>query len=382
MLRIRPTADRYLVRSSQRFDKEAATSTRFSAGSSPSKTSGTFTTTFAGPTPAAVSAVSTPSTAHAEHDLTAGLRNISLDDEYTTSGTYRAGGPAGVTPSGVPAVAASAAPPARGPAPPTHGAGPRPGPGFNGGFVQPADFYYGGNAPVDAFNAFNTYDSYRSTPDPSLYGSPPPTSLYPTPQTMVAHDLQRSPSAMYFDYSSQGRPPPSPYYYPSPQAMMYHRGPHSPIPPPITLGQPPAVADKARGDMPVSTLCMLHRQNLNSQQFQMQQRMPPHQQHQHQHQHQHQQNIMMPPASPLPHMFPGGVDYSQQMQMVMQPQPYQGGPAHGGPIHHHGPGMHAFQHQRGGRREDGAGAMRSQLLDEFRSNKTRKWDLRVSQQSP
>ncbi|KAH7103882.1 ARM repeat-containing protein [Auriculariales sp. MPI-PUGE-AT-0066] len=167
---------------------------------------------------------------------------------------------------------------------------------------------------------------------------------------MVPHDLQRSPSAMYFDFSAQGRPPPSPFYYPSPQPMVYHRGPHSPMPAPITLAPPPAVADKTGGA-----------------QFQHAQRLPPHQ----------QAMIMQPPASPLPHMFPGAMDYSQQMQMVMQPAPYPTQPPHGvHPQHAHNVNAQAYPQHRGLRRDEGPPAMRSQLLDEFRTNKTRKWELR------
>lgn len=56
-----------------------------------------------------------------------------------------------------------------------------------------------------------------------------------------------------------------------------------------------------------------------------------------------------------------------------------GGPMYGGP---NPPGMHSYpQGVRPGRRdgpEHLALSLRSALLDEFRSNKSRKWDLKVA----
>lgn len=87
---------------------------------------------------------------------------------------------------------------------------------------------------------------------------------------------------------------------------------------------------------------------------------------------------MRPPPSPLPAMFGAPLDYSQQMPVVMGSVVASGAPMYG---HGASQPIHMFQHARGPRREDGPAALRSPLLDEFRANKTRKWELRVSSPS-
>lgn len=75
-------------------------------------------------------------------------------------------------------------------------------------------------------------------------------------------------------------------------------------------------------------------------------------------------------SSPSPHQaYAAAVDYGAQMPMMMAGGMY--GPQ----------GMPGYpQHMRSGRRDNGdaVAALRSPLLDEFRANKTRKWELKVS----
>lgn len=334
-------------RANTRFEKEPSTQARFSAGSSPSKP-------FGGSFNSAPVMSNNGGASQAEHDLTVGLRNISLEDEYSSGQPYR-NSTANVSASGAPATA-PLVPQIRGP-PPMQAA---PRPAFNG-YAQPADYsaYYNGTPGRDAFADYSQfpYESYRSTPDPSLYGSPAlhsaPSSLYPTPQSMHPHELQRSPSAIFYDYANQATAPPSPYYYPSPQAMVFHRphATHSPMATgPIALGQPPAVADKPR-DMPYS---MQQQQHISHQNLLL-------------------QASMRPPPSPLPPMFGAPLDYSQQLPLVMGSMVPPGTPVYG-PAGSQP--MHMFHNARGPRRDDGPAALRSALLDEFRANKTRKWELR------
>lgn len=86
------------------------------------------------------------------------------------------------------------------------------------------------------------------------------------------------------------------------------------------------------------------------------------------------QNLLYPAMrstpSPHPHGYPAGVDYGAQMPMMLA------GGIYGGPqaMHSYPRGMHQA------RREvfDVGMTLRSPLLDEFRANKARKWELRVN----
>lgn len=87
------------------------------------------------------------------------------------------------------------------------------------------------------------------------------------------------------------------------------------------------------------------------------------------------QNLMYPTmrSSPSPHTQAySALDYGSQIPMMLAGGMY----GHGGPQAIHG----YSQVIRPGRRDSSETsiALRSPLLDEFRANKTRKWDLRVS----
>jgi hypothetical protein len=78
-------------------------------------------------------------------------------------------------------------------------------------------------------------------------------------------------------------------------------------------------------------------------------------------------------SSPSPHSqaYPPAVDYASQIPMILGGGMY-------GPAGHQ---MHGYlQPMRPGRRDgsESGVALRSPLLDEFRANKARKWELRVS----
>lgn len=77
-------------------------------------------------------------------------------------------------------------------------------------------------------------------------------------------------------------------------------------------------------------------------------------------------------SSPSPHSqgYPNGLDYTTPMPVMLAGGVYNGPPAmHGFPR-----GMQAGRHNV----LDLGMALRSPLLDEFRANKARKWELRVS----
>ena len=79
-------------------------------------------------------------------------------------------------------------------------------------------------------------------------------------------------------------------------------------------------------------------------------------------------------STPSPHQaFAAAIDYGSQIPVMLP----------GSAMYSHNPqAMHAYQQgMRPGRRNDGTEpsmALRSPLLDEFRANKARKWELRVS----
>lgn len=77
-------------------------------------------------------------------------------------------------------------------------------------------------------------------------------------------------------------------------------------------------------------------------------------------------------SSPSPHLqaYPA-LEFASQLPMVVPGSVYGPGvsPTSPHPLHHHP--------HRGRRAHDSGNTLRSQLLDEFRANKTRGWELKV-----
>ncbi|RDX56662.1 ARM repeat-containing protein [Lentinus brumalis] len=251
-------------------------------------------------------------------DLSVALRGMAVEDEYGLSqqnAAYRQGS----QPSGM------AQPSNQG----LHVRGPQQAPrGPYGGYPQTEyAAYYSGPS--------YSYDAYRTTQDPSMYASSPAlTAATAAPsvyhglghQALHPHDLH---AQQFYEYVGSPRTLGSQYYYPT-QPLVYHAPPsHSPMLTPHQL----AGGDKRR-DQALSPQNVLYA-NLRS--------------------------------SPSPHSSPYGaaVDYSPQL-------------AHGVPrnaVFPHGGAGPGFVHGgRHGRRGDGA--VRSAQLDEFRANKSRRWELR------
>lgn len=146
--------------------------------------------------------------------------------------------------------------------------------------------------------------------------------MYPGvgPQAMYPPELHSPQSAVFYDYGAPPRPPASQFYYP-PQPIVYAG--HSPM---LSPALPAGIADKKR----------------------------------------ELQTMMYPPSmrsTPSPHPQGYSLDYNSPVGLLV-------------------PGMyglnspHAFpQGMRTGRRDDSA-PLRSPLLEDFRTNKTRKWELR------
>lgn len=272
-----------------------------------------------------------------DNQLVLGLRGMAVEDDYNSSQQYRH---QGIGSQGQPA------PQARAPPPIQQGRGP-----YSGYTQTDYSAYYPNSSGMEYGYP------YGSNADPSLYGSSAgmangasPASLYPgvSPQTMhpsAVADFTRQQSGVFFDYTGQPRPGGSQYYYPTHQAMLYPTmSSHSAMPTPqLSAATPATLSDKKR-DL----------------QYNIQQQL-------------NHQNIMYPAirSTPSPHRqaYPTALDYGSQMPMMLAGGLY-------GPT---GPQMHGYsQPMRPGRRDGGDSgmALRSPLLDEFRANKARKWDLR------
>lgn len=147
-------------------------------------------------------------------------------------------------------------------------------------------------------------------------------ALYPGvgPQALYPPELHSPQSAVFYDYGAPPRPPASQFYYP-PQPIVYAG--HSPM---LSPALPASITDKKR----------------------------------------ELQAMMYPPSmrsTPSPHPQGYTLDYNSPVGLLV-------------------PGMyglnspHGFsQNMRTGRRDDSA-PLRSPLLEDFRTNKTRKWELR------
>lgn len=168
---------------------------------------------------------------------------------------------------------------------------------------------------------------YNTFPQPDLSSAYYPNNagsqaLYPGvgPQAMYPPELHSPQSAVFYDYGAPPRPPASQFYYP-PQPIVYAG--HSPM---LSPALPAGIADKKR----------------------------------------ELQAMMYPPSmrsTPSPHTQGYSLDYNSPVGLLV-------------------PGMyglnspHVFpQGMRTGRRDDSI-PLRSPLLEDFRTNKTRKWELR------
>ncbi|KAF7976321.1 hypothetical protein HWV62_7040 [Athelia sp. TMB] len=250
-------------------------------------------------------------------ELSSNLRGMAVEDDYS----YRQGQGQGQN-----------APQMRAPPPMQQNRGP-----YNGYMQAEYSPYYGNG------NGVEYGYPYGNNADPSLYAASANGgsngNMYPgvAPQAMhpnAVADYNRQQAGLYYDYPR--------HYYPTHQTMIYPTMP-SPMPTPqLSAAVPATLSDKKR-----------------ELQYNIQQQMN--------HQTVVYQNMR---SSPSPHAltFPNGLDYSAQMPMMLAGGIYNGPPAmHGFPR-----GMHP------GRQNvlDLGMTLRSPLLDEFRANKARKWELR------
>ncbi|THH33930.1 hypothetical protein EUX98_g248 [Antrodiella citrinella] len=258
-------------------------------------------------------------------DLAVALRGMAVEDEYGSVPAFRQPS-MGTQSSGFnaqnSALSGRGVPNAQPPRAP-----------YNGGFPQP-DFtgYYSGHSRVD----FPFYDAYRAATDPSLYAASPalsaataastysnigPAGLHPH---MMA-DVHGQQSNMFFDPSASGRQG-SAYFYPT-QPVMYHSYPA------VTSMHTPTTDKKMQNQLAAQNMMF---------------------------------GNMRSTPSPHPQAFQA-LDYATQMQMMMPGALYGQASMNAG--------MNMFHR---GRRSayDVNAANRSPLLDEFRSNKTRGWELR------
>ncbi|KAG8901134.1 hypothetical protein FRB99_005550, partial [Tulasnella sp. 403] len=240
-------------------------------------------------------------------------------------------------------------------------------------FPQPDYSAYYGNPTHDSYGDYSY--SYRPPLDPSVYGSPPP----PTPRAPIygtiatpqipapaPHDVVRSPTGLFYpDYAAMSRQATAPYFYPTPQAVMFH-------PPP----QSPHVTNQLSGVGSTSSLGDKKRE-LQAMQLGFQQ--PPQQL-------SHQANLflqMRHPSNPMPSSAYSGVgNYPSSMHLNLPQRAVSYTAPYGGMRPQNlfrQPGTPKSSRRAGPDTSSSADSgigLRSALLEEFRSNKTKKWELR------
>lgn len=188
------------------------------------------------------------------------------------------------------------------------------------------------------------YEPYRAAPEPSLYPSPilgstASGAMYPgvSPPTLHPNsvsDVHRPQAGLFYDYAQGARPHGSPFFY-SHQPLMYTPT-HSPIINPMNSPNTQRVVVDKKRDLQFS---MQQQMNASTLAY----------------------NAIRTSSSP--HQPFTRLDYSGQLPLVL---PYGHGPF---PVYPQG--------MRGRRREvDPSAALRSPLLDDFRANKSRRWELR------
>ncbi|THH16351.1 hypothetical protein EW146_g4279 [Bondarzewia mesenterica] len=329
--------------SPQRFEtgtnKETNTPARYASAASPPKPGGfSMSSPFSGqqalqnPNTAGYDAM--PTSSIVENELSLGIRGMAVEDDY---GVAQQGSPYRQQPSSNQPAPASGVNPSvpqiRGPPPMQQPRGP-----YNV-YAQTdyATYYSGQPSGRESYVDYSyPYDAYRGTPDPSLYAS---TSLGTATSPVNVYPSQ---PGVFYDYSGPARPPGSQFYYPT-QPMVYHAPPsHSPmLTPQLAASVPATLSDKKR-----------------ELQYNLQQ-----------HQQMTSQGLIYPSlrSSPSPHQaYAGTLDYGSQLPLMLP-----GGAMYAGlSPHMYQQGMHS------GRRREGDTALRSPLLDEFRANKSRKWELR------
>ncbi|KAG1715699.1 hypothetical protein ID866_1462 [Astraeus odoratus] len=257
-----------------------------------------------------------------DNELSLGLRGMAVEDDQV-NGQYRQAPPVQPTNVSHPSPAVPSVRP-----PPQIVAGR----GLYPGYPQDYSSYYTSGAVRDPYMEYGY--GYSAPPDPSLYPSSTgmnntsPPSIYPAVPSQTLHPpaSNAQQSGVYFDYSGPGRSP-SQFYYPPHQAMMYPTiPPLSPLPTPqVSATAPTGMADKKQYGL-----------------------------------HQQAYAAAIDYGTQLPFVLPSGAVYGHASLN-----------AHGMPFYP--------QNVRPGRRHDNSEAslaLRSPLLDEFRANKTRKWELR------
>ena len=191
------------------------------------------------------------------------------------------------------------------------------------------------------------YDPYHPGPDRLVYVNPrgmsgagPPT-LYPN---LSSAEVHRQQPGRFFDYGLTVRAPVSQFYYPFHQHLLYLPPPHSPMHIPQLTIAAPNLTDK-EPEFHVSTVSVSHVRNSPRRncQHSMEQQIAP-------------SNVMLDYGPQQPVLLPGGPVYGYNSQTPFY---------HQGTVHPHHDLVEAPV------------TLRSSLLDEFRSNKSRKWELMV-----
>ncbi|KAL0581724.1 mRNA binding protein puf3 [Marasmius crinis-equi] len=267
-----------------------------------------------------------PTVAHGVDDLSLAIRGMAVEEDFSVNREHaQLGQPSHPSPS------QSQGPSAR----------------VSPSIVQPRLPYgaYSNYYPPAARDPYSEYsygyEAYRGPPDPSMYGSPamgnisaPP--MFPNanvgPPSLTPNLLPdpRQQQHVFYDYGPNRPPPPqSQFFYPTPQPMLYPPSAPSMIPPPMLNPVAPLLVDKKR--------------EASNQMFNALRTTPP-----------------------PPHLqgYPPALDFSAQMPMML--------PGTG----MYGPNTAGVQGFHPTMRRDGVITFRSPVLEEFRTNKARVWELK------
>ncbi|KAF5380963.1 hypothetical protein D9615_003970 [Tricholomella constricta] len=221
---------------------------------------------------------------------------------------------------------------------------------FNG-YPPPEYNPYYATPPREPYVDYHQY-GYGPT-DPSVYGSPAmnntssaglypgmPTPQVPHPSGVPVPDMHRAQPGIFYEYGANR--PPSQYYFPTPQPVMYSQPPPPPNHSPMVTSQIPATLMDKKRELQYNIHQQLASQTLMYSAIR---------------------------STPSPHRQ-GYIDYTQFPFIIPGPLG----------LYNHHPAHMYLPNMRGGRRghstDDGAVALRSPILDEFRGNKARKWELR------
>jgi hypothetical protein len=212
------------------------------------------------------------------------------------------------------------------------------------------------------------YDAYRGSPERPLFANSGGMTGASSGNVYAGMSSQTLlPTAQHYEYGGSARPPGSPFYYPAYQNLMYSPA-HSPMLA-AQLATPTSLSDKKR-EMQVCSHCgALTTVSQPIYQYNIQQQLTP------------QQSLMYSslrtPQSPLPQGYPANIDYAGPHPLIISGFGMYGTNPQAMQLYPQG-----MQSGRPADSSEPSTPLRSALLEDFRANRTRNWELRVNALAP